>query len=481
MTRLNIIADSESSSSCCSTVKMNVTEGNGALKTFRGRAALITLGCAKNQVDSEVMLGVLENNGFEIVTDLAQADVAVVNTCGFLESSVKESIDSILEVSEYKKTGRLRRLLVAGCMVERYKEDLAKNMPEVDGFLAIDDILKVGAAANGDLVNNLDHAARPYFLYDDSMPRHLASASHTAYVKISEGCDRPCTFCIIPKIRGAMRSRSLESVVREVQALGAQGVKEVNLVAQDLTSYGLDTRGPGLTELLKALDKSKAVDWIRLLYAYPIGIDTELLRAITDLERVVEYLDLPLQHSSESLLKVMKRPLGRYAPRRIVDFIRSEAPEVSLRTTFIVGFPGETEADIDDLEAFIGEGHFSSVGIFTYSQEAGTPAGAMEGQIPEDVKKARRERLMLKQQEVSRESLEGYVEHRMEVLVEGEHEETEFLLSGRTRFQAPEVDGTVIINDVAESIGEIRAGMIAEVEISEVAGYDLIGTLVKSA
>ena len=474
-------------------------------RNFSGRAAIVTLGCAKNHVDSEVMLGVLTKRGFEIVSDIKEADVAIVNTCGFLQSAVQESIDCILEIAELKKTGRLRKLVVAGCAVERYSDPSGKNgsiqeaLPEVDRFISVNQILEVAEAANisgdGTSIGNgidqvLEAAARPYFLYDDTMPRQLATKSHMAYVKVGEGCNRPCTFCIIPKIRGTMRSRTVDSVVREVHALSQMGVREVNLVAQDLTSYGLDlkkedgTSSRQLTELLQALDASKAVDWIRLLYAYPIGIDEALLDAIRDLPRVVEYLDLPLQHASEAVLARMKRPLGRYSPRKIVELIRRRAPQLALRTTFIVGFPGETDADIKELETFIREGHFASVGIFTYSPELGTPAHDLEDQVPERSKKSRRDRLMKAQQEILTSRMNALIGQQIQVLIEGSHEETELLVVGRARFQAPEVDGIVIINDAEGLLGgeslqmALQPGSMVTVEVTEVAGYDLIGRVV---
>jgi len=465
---------------CDASPALHLTHSDGKLlpRKFRGRAAVVTLGCAKNQVDSEVMLGVLEKSGFEIVNDLSVADVAVVNTCGFLESAVKESIDCILDVAEHKKTGQLKKLIMAGCAVERYKGNIRQELPEVDEFLAINDLLQVGEAASGKVSKLLDQASRPYFLYDDTMPRHLSTLSHTAYVKISEGCNRPCTFCIIPKIRGEMRSRSIESVLREVQELGSRGVKEVNLIAQDLTNFGVDHKSGNLTQLLTQIDQTKAVDWVRLLYAYPIGIDQELLRTMVGLESVCNYLDLPLQHSSERVLKEMKRPIGRYAARRMLDFIKKTAPEIALRTTFIVGFPGETEEDIRDLESFVSEGHFSSVGVFTYSQEAGTPAAVLSDQVDDQTKKERRERVMLAQKKALTPKLQSMLGAELEVLVEGVHPETELLLTARTYFQAPEVDGSVIINEVDPKLPQIKEGAFAKVVISEVAEYDLIGRLV---
>lgn len=259
--KLTIVGDGSNEQESCSTgVAFNVNPTNLAVdaKVYRGQAAVVTLGCAKNQVDSEVMLGVLRREGFAIVNDLTKADVAVVNTCGFLQSSVKESLDCILNLADHKKSGRLRKLIVAGCLVERYKDDLKKTLPEVDSFISVDDLLKVGEVAQGGVDVTLNKAARPYFLYDESMPRQLSTRPHTAYVKVSEGCNRPCTFCIIPKLRGGMRSRSLESVVEEVRSLGANGIQEVNLVAQDLTSYGTDRKAAGLSQLLRSLDDTAA-------------------------------------------------------------------------------------------------------------------------------------------------------------------------------------------------------------------------------
>lgn len=445
---------------------------------FKGRAAVVTLGCAKNQVDSEIMLGNLASNGYEIVTDPAEAEVIIVNTCGFLEASVKESIDTILELSELKEKGRCRQILVAGCLVERYKDELHSSLPEVDKFVGIDEINKVADIASDKIKALLDSAARPYFLYDDSMPRTLSTANFTAYVKVSEGCNRPCTFCIIPRIRGEIRSRSIESIVKEVQALGAQGVKEINLVAQDLTAFGLDNGTGKLVDLLRAIDQSQAVKWVRMLYAYPVGVDLELLKEIVALPSVVEYIDIPLQHSSENVLKAMKRPLGKFSPRNLVEFIRSNAPEIKIRTTFIVGFPGETESDIADLEDFIAAGHFSSVGVFMYSKEAGTPSYDYPDHVSEKVKEQRRERLMLAQQKVVFERNQTLIGQQFEVIVQGTHRDTDLLLSGRTRFQAPDVDGEVIINELVDENNPPQVGDIVTVEITEISGYDLVGKII---
>lgn len=464
--------------SCSSSAGAAEIQRSGvAIKNFKGRASLVTLGCAKNQVDSEVMLGALEVAGFEIVNDIKSADVAIINTCGFLQASVKESLDAVLEAAEYKKTGRLRKLIVAGCLVERYKGELENTLPEVDAFISTDDLLKVGKVAIGDEAHFLDASARPYFLYDDTMPRVLSTRQHTAYVKISEGCNRPCTFCIIPRIRGQMRSRSIDSVVKEVKELGERGVNEINLVAQDLTAYGKDLDSGNLSDLLENLSSIKTVSWIRLLYAYPIGVDERLLKLISTQSNICRYLDIPLQHSSETVLKNMQRPLGRFSPRKVVEFIKGNAPSIAIRTTFIVGFPGETEEDVDDLIQFIEEGHFMNVGVFIYSPEEGTPSHEMTNQIPDSVKKKRRDRVMKSQQKVIMGKLNGMIGKTLSVLIEGSHEDTDLLLTGRAQFQAPEVDGIVIINDKPEDL-KVDIGSFYEVEITEVAGYDLVGKVI---
>lgn len=485
MGALDILSDNAGESKKSCGVAVNITEPRDAAgaKGFAGRAAVITLGCAKNQVDSEVMVGVLRNTGFEIVNELDMADVAVINTCGFLESAVKESVDCVLEVSRLKRQGSLRRLIVAGCMVERYKGDIRKALPEVDAFISVDDLLKVGEAATGeeaDVKNLLTEAGRPYFIYNESMPRHLSTRQHFAYVKIAEGCDRPCAFCIIPKIKGAMRSRAIDSVVREVAALGEQGVREINLVAQDLTAYGSESGPGGLSKLLRALNEAGSVDWIRLLYAYPIGLDDELIDTIVSSPRVCNYIDVPLQHSSEAVLRAMKRPIGRFASRRMVEALRNRAPQIHIRTTFIVGFPGETEEDIQDLEKFILEGHFTNVGVFTYSPEEGTKAFDFSGQIDEKEKKSRRDRVMKAQQIALTKRLQGFVGTDVDVLIDGTHEDSDLILSARAYFQAPEVDGQVIINDVEGlTLASVSTGHLGRAKITEVAGYDLVGTLIR--
>jgi ribosomal protein S12 methylthiotransferase len=452
---------------------------------YRGNAAIVTLGCAKNQVDSEIMLGALKHQGFEIVTDPALAEVIVVNTCGFLESSVRESLDAILEAASYKEEGRLRRLIVAGCMVERYKTDLKHTLPEVDAFLTTNDLLEAGKAGLGHFSTELESAARPYFLYDERMPRVRSTARHSAYVKISEGCNRPCTFCVIPAIRGSMRSRPYQSILDEVRYLVDDGVQEVVLVGQDLTAYGSDSSqgknsAVDIINLLEGLNEIEGLNWIRLLYAYPLGINERLIRAIVELPKVCNYLDIPLQHSSEAVLKRMKRPLGKYSPRALVRSMREWSSDaLTIRTTFIVGFPGETEADVCDLIDFVGEGHFTNVGVFKYSKEEGTESYNLDCHVSEGEKGRRLSRVMKAQQRVVAGHSQKLIGSVIPVLVEGSHEESNLILVGRAEFQAPEVDGKIIINDAPPN-EVITAGKFFPVMITEVLGYDYVGRIVRS-
>ncbi len=469
MSKLRIIPDKPATE----TAKDKVTARN-----FMGRAAVVTLGCAKNHVDSEVMLGVLGSAGYELTQDVNAAEVVIINTCSFLQSAVQESIDTILEISELKRKGQVRKVIVAGCLVERYKQgELVESLPEVDAFIGNDDIPRVAEVAGGELAKILSDAARPYFIYNENTPRFVATPGSYAYVKISEGCNRPCTYCIIPQIRGAMRSRSIDSIAKEVFELGQQGISEINLVAQDLTSFGTDTKNGNLSALLRALQAAAPNMWHRLLYAYPIGVDEELLKTIVELPSVCNYIDIPLQHSSTNVLKSMQRPLGKFSPRKITEFIKNTTPQIDIRTTFIVGYPGETEEDIADLENFVTEGLFTNVGVFCYSPEPGTPAAEMPNQVPQRERNARKKRIMLAQQKVVKAQLKNMVGRIMPVLVEGPHPESELLLQGRTQFQAPEVDGTVMINDVSPEIKSLVTKGFGMVKITESKGYDLVGTL----
>jgi ribosomal protein S12 methylthiotransferase len=498
---LNILPETSGSTASCGTERLTIlppTEDPSVLAAqgFGGNALLVTLGCAKNLVDSEVMLGALRAKGFRTVSEPEQADLIVVNTCAFLKSAVEEGIDRILDLARYKDIGRCRRLIVAGCMVERYRADLEQSLPEVDRFLSTDELLTV-ADEETTTAEALDSARRPYFLYDESMPRLRSTLGHTAFIKVAEGCDRPCAFCIIPKIRGSFRSRPIHSVVTEARELVLDGVKELNLVAQDLTSYGLDfnesrKRSPLLPQLLEELGGLQAElqrdFWVRLLYAYPIGVNEELIEQIRNSPVVCKYLDLPLQHISHPVLKGMNRPLGERGTRGLIEQIRKQAPDIALRTTFIVGFPGETEADVDALEQFVSEGHFTHVGVFTYSQEAEAKSYHFENQVPDKVKEARRKRIMECQQKIVARRSAELIGRTLPVLLENFHEESDLLLTARAAWQAPETDGEIIVNELDESLlppdddafdPSPLLGRFGRVRITQTMGYDLIGTLEK--
>ena len=407
---------------------------------------------------------------------------------------MEEGVERILELAKYKKNGRCKKLVVAGCMVERYREELKQSLPEVDRFLSIDELLVV-ANEEGTSSECFSKDRKPFFLYNEKSPRIVSSRGNSAYVKIAEGCDRPCAFCIIPKLRGSYRSRAADSVLSEVQALHESGIKEINLVAQDVTAYGSDlsfAEGRGresqiesLLSKLSALVPEDESFWIRLLYSYPVGVTPSLVEKISSLPHVCRYLDLPLQHISHDVLKRMNRPLGEKGTRELIEMIRTKAPEVALRTTFLVGFPGETEEDVELLRSFVAEGHFAHLGVFPYSQESEAKSYEMPNQVTEEEKSWRMQIVMEAQQKVVAKRLKGFLGKTIPVLIEGTHIETDMLLSGRAEWQAPETDGDVIVNDIAE---EFRLdeevflknffGRIMKVEINELFGYDLIGRLV---
>ncbi len=437
------------------------------------RVYLHTLGCPKNRVDSEIMLGTLSQAGFRLVQDPAKADVLVVNTCGFIESAKVESVDAIVELAELKRTGRAKKLVVTGCLVQRHAEELARELPEVDHFLgtgAYPDIARVVSDAQAKRLVVPD----PDFVHSASSPRVNSLPSHTAYLKVSEGCDNACAFCIIPKLRGPQRSRPVDDVVAEAAGLAAQGTIELSLVAQDLTAWGQDLPGrPRLHALLRALAKVDGVRWIRLHYAYPRDVPDALVEAIADEPKIVKYLDMPLQHSSDRLLRAMKRGRSSQFLRALLAKLRARVPGIALRTSLIVGLPGETEEDFEDLLSFVEEQRFERLGVFEFSPEEGTPAATMRGQVPDAVKRARFERIMELQQGISRAHQKALVGRRLEVLVEGRAEETEHLLAGRHAQQAPEIDGLTYVND-----GVAYPGEIVTVEVTDAAEYDLVGKVV---
>ncbi len=440
-----------------------------------------TLGCPKNRVDSEIMLGTLTQAGYRLVQDPARADVIVVNTCGFIESAKEESVQAILELSRHKEEGRCKKLVVAGCLTQRYHDEMAREMPEVDHF--------VGTGAYAEIATIVSDAqARrvivpdPDFVHSASTPRVNSLARHTAYLKIAEGCDNACAFCIIPALRGPQRSRTVDDVVAEAEALAAQGVVELSLVAQDLTAYGQDLPGPGkvrLHHLLPELCKVDGIRWIRLHYAYPRDFPDALVEVIAHEPKIAKYVDMPLQHSSDRLLRSMKRGRDVKFLRALLGKLRDRVPGIAMRTALIVGLPGETEEDFEDLLGFVREQRFERLGVFTYSQEEGTAAAEMGGQLPERVKKARQRKVMALQQRISRAEQEALVGQRLLVLVEGKAEGTDHLLVGRHARQAPEIDGVTYIN-AFDLPGQKVAypGEFVTVEITAAGDYDLVGKVV---
>jgi ribosomal protein S12 methylthiotransferase len=430
-----------------------------------------SLGCPKNLLDTEVMLGTLASSGYALAEKLDDADVAVVNTCAFIESAREESVKAILAVADLRESGRLRALVVTGCLPQRYGAELAKELPEVDAFLGTGSFPEIARVLDEALAGRgrgvYVEAGRTH-LYDDTSPRLLTGPGHSAYVKIAEGCDRVCSFCAIPGIRGRFQSRRLESLVAEANALAKAGVRELNLVAQDSTSWGKDLPAvPGvgrqrLHDLVRALDAVDGLDWIRLLYVYPSAVSDELIDALAGAKRVLPYVDVPLQHASDGMLERMQRGSTAERQRRLVAKLRERIPGVTLRTTFIVGFPGETEADFTQLLDFVAESRFDRVGIFRYSDEEGTAAVALDGKVPRALARERYRRLAKLQAGIQAEKLGALVGSEAQVLVDVA------IGAGRARgrlaSQAPEIDGVVFLR------GEARVGDLVPARISGVKG-----------
>ncbi len=448
------------------------------------KVGMVSLGCPKNLVDSEVMMGLLARQGYEITNDSSAADVLVVNTCGFIDSARQESVDTILEMAQLKETGKLKRLVVAGCLVERFRDELQREIPEIDALIGVNELKEIERAVepNGrrkSLPIYSDGAAVPeLYLYDETTPRLRATAPYTSYVKIAEGCDHTCTFCIIPKLRGAFRSRSPESILREVELLAAQGVKEIVLISQDTTTYGSDlAMKEGLARLVDSIADVKGVEWIRFLYCYPTAITDELLRVMAERENVCKYFDIPLQHASRRVLQRMRRGGARASYERLIERIRNQVPGVAVRTTFIVGFPGEREEDFEELVDFVRAVEFDRVGVFTYSDEENSPAFELDEKVDAETAKRREARLMKEQARISRRRNRELVGRQVKVLLEGRSKESDLLLEGRMESQAPEIDGSILINDVPEG-RDVRPGDFVTVEITEAHEYDLIGRVV---
>jgi ribosomal protein S12 methylthiotransferase len=466
------------------------------------KIGLISLGCPKNLVDSEVMLGLAQQAGHELTPDAAAADVIVVNTCAFIDSAKQESIDAILEMAQHKKDGACRRLIVTGCMAERYRDELQKEIPEIDAVLGTGQVPEIVGAIGGatpltfyrgstlgNSPSTVGHSlgtleqpfstlenspsSLPTYIYDAETPRLLATPRHYAYVKIAEGCDYKCAFCIIPTLRGHYRSRPADSIVREARALAASGVKELLLISQDTTFYGIDRHERGaLARLLRALNAVDGLEWIRLLYLYPTTIDDDTLAAMAECEKVCKYIDLPLQHASDAVLRRMKRPGTRQTYDRLLTRIRDRVPGVALRTTFIVGFPGESDADVEALTRFIGDHAFDHVGVFTYSHEEGTSAFQLADDVPARAKSARRSRVMSRQKKLVTKRQQARIGEHVRVLVDGPSSEHELVLKGRLSTQAPDIDAAVFLTDCDPS--QYRAGDFVEARIVGAKGYDLL-------
>jgi ribosomal protein S12 methylthiotransferase len=445
------------------------------------KIGFISLGCPKNLIDSEVMIGLLQAQGHELITDPANADVLIINTCSFIADSKKESIDTILTAAQLKHTGKCKKLIVTGCLPERYAKEIGTDLVEVDAILGTNQIEEIVRAVAGEPVNPPNSYGRgdaDLYLYDHTTPRTLIGPRYAAYMKISEGCDHTCSFCIIPKIRGRFRSRSLSSLVREATQLATLGVKEITLVSQDTTSYGQDLGiQDGLANLLEALDKVEGIRWIRFLYVYPDLVSDRLIDVVNSSGKICRYMDMPLQHVSAPILKSMRRGGNRASLTRIIEHIRSRIPDITFRTTMIVGFPGETRKDYIELKEFCKEIEFDRLGVFSYSDEEDTFAFPLQPKVPARTAERRRRALMEQQEVIADRKNRRLLGKEFTILVEGPSQESELLLQGRLESQAPEIDGVCLIND--SEVGEIKSGEFRTIQIARVLGHDLLGKIVK--
>ena len=466
------------------------------------KIGFLSLGCPKNLVDGEVMLGIARDAGHELTPNATDAEVLVVNTCAFIDRAKQESIDAILEMAEHKKNGNCARLVVTGCLAERYREELKKEIPEIDAVLGTGEVPEILAAIGSgmrdprsgmrssdpvplpflrakDLTGSKTpdpgshHATVPTYIYDADTPRLLTTPKHYAYVKIAEGCDYTCSFCIIPTLRGNYRSRPVQSIVREARALAECGVRELLLISQDTTFYGIDRGERGaLGRLLRELNGIEGLEWIRLLYLYPTTITDDVLNAMAECEKVCRYVDLPLQHASATVLKRMRRPGNRKTYDALLERIRRRVPGVALRTTLIVGFPGETDDDYSELERFVVDTEFEHVGVFTYSHEEGTRAFALPDDVPAAVKKRRRNALMSKQKQIVARRQQARIGTDVDILVDGPSPEHEMVLQGRLEGQAPDIDPVVFLSDCDPEIH--GAGQLIRARLVDAKGYDLV-------
>jgi ribosomal protein S12 methylthiotransferase len=444
------------------------------------KVGFVSLGCPKNLVDSEVMMGILNQAGYELTPRAADADVLVVNTCSFIEPAQKESVDSILEMAEYKKFGRAQKLIVAGCMVERFRHEIREQIPEVDAVIGTGEIEKILEVCEGEVREDAPGGGElPKYLYHDTTPRILATPRHTAYIKINEGCDHPCTFCVIPQLRGKFRSRRFESVIREAENLAAAGVREISLIGQDTTFYGEDLGlRDGLATLLERLAGIEDLNWVRFLYCYPNRITPKLLDTIAAHPRLAKYLDVPLQHASRDVLKRMKRGSHGDAFLKMLERARKAIPGVSIRTSFIVGFPGETDRDFDELCDFVRAAQFDWLGVFKYSDEDASKSYALDGKVDAKTTEHRRNALMALQKKISTQNLNKRVGQALQVMLDGPSKETDLVWEARLEGMAPDIDGKVYVTEFegVNDAAELPApGTMATIEITEAKAYDLIG------
>ena len=471
------------------------------------RVGFVSLGCPKNLVDSEVMMGLLTRAGATLTPDAAQADILVVNTCSFIDKAKQESVDTILEMARHKTGGRATRLVVTGCMVERYRNEIQANIPEVDAVVGTGELESIVAAAGIERANSpfrilspQESAAAvraeglrreqqgrfsreqwdgaiaelPNYLYDEATPRVRTTASSSAYIKIAEGCDHPCGFCIIPQLRGKFRSRRFESVVAEAERLVAEGVREITLIGQDTTCYGEDLgMKDGLAQLLDRLARIEGLRWLRFLYAYPNKVTPRLLETMASHDTICKYLDVPLQHAAPAVLRRMKRGGGSEIFLAMIERARAVMPDISLRTSFIAGFPGETDADFAELLGFVEQARFDWLGVFEYSDEEGSAAFALDAKVPRAVIGQRRRKLMAAQKRISRATRKAQIGQPMTVLIEGESEETPLLWQGRSAMHAPEIDGKILINDFGPYTA-LQPGAFYTCEVTEAHDYDLV-------
>ncbi len=489
------------------TVELLDRENAGSAGPVRPKkVGFVSLGCPKNLVDSEVMMGMLTQAGADLTQRTEDADVIVVNTCSFIDSAQQESVNTILEMAKLKNEGRARKLVVAGCLVERFRDEIQKNIPEVDAVVGtgeLENILRAAGVAPAPepnspfkiLTSRAEGDAReaqgrfsregwdgaiadlPNYLYDETTPRVLATPSHTAYIKIAEGCDHPCTFCIIPQLRGKFRSRRFESVVAEAERLARQGVREVTLIGQDTTCYGEDFGlKDGLALLLEKVAHIEELRWVRFLYAYPNKITGRLLETIAAHDKICSYVDVPLQHASPTVLKRMKRGGGGELFLRTIEKMRRTIPDLTLRTSFIVGFPGETEKEFEELCDFVRAAQFDWMGTFGYSDQDGARAYALEKKLPANEIERRRKRLMQIQRQISKKRKKALIGKEFDLVLEGTSEETDLLLEGRTPMHAPEIDGKVFVNEFADGV-DPEFGKFYRCQITEAHDYDLVATI----